>query len=166
MTSVTGRDATIIEDKITCAIYMFTVIASCPRRVYLASICMKRQRTLGTPAYIHSIAPYLTRLNSAKFITMPPGKKAPPQQSSLTELWGRRQKKQDAPASATGSQSKLEPGTDSTANADPIMSSECAYSSHDALPRKSLIRFTASIPKRKPETAASVDSPFAACCSP
>src|SRR6266850_8395493 len=36
--------------KITCAIHMFTVIVTCPRRVNLASIVyMRRQQTLGTP---------------------------------------------------------------------------------------------------------------------
>ncbi|KAI0308226.1 hypothetical protein B0F90DRAFT_140882 [Multifurca ochricompacta] len=69
---------------------MFTVtaIATWPRRVKVAQIvgpicCMARQRTL------------------AKFITMPPGKKAPPQQSSLTDLWGGRQKKQSTPITPT-----------------------------------------------------------------
>ena len=39
---------------ITCAIHMFTVIATCPRRVQVARlistpVCMKRQQTLGAP---------------------------------------------------------------------------------------------------------------------
>jgi hypothetical protein len=33
---------------------------------------------------------------------MPPGKKAPPQQSSLTELWASKPKKQNAPAAPAG----------------------------------------------------------------
>ena len=120
--------------KITCAPHMFTVIVSCPRRVNLASIvCMRRQHTLGAPILINTITVYLTRPYPAKFITMPPGKKAPPQQASLTELWGSKRKKHDAPAApaaATSTSSglpKLNPdATDAAVDADPTTSSERA----------------------------------------
>ncbi|KAH9065729.1 DNA ligase I [Lactarius vividus] len=86
---------------------MFTAIATWPRRVKVARIpiCMARQQTL------------------AKFITMPPGKKAPPQQSSLTEWFGGKQKKQAVTVPAAtldkdkGPQPPLE--ADSTIGASP-----------------------------------------------
>ncbi|KAH9081636.1 ATP-dependent DNA ligase [Lactarius deliciosus] len=61
----------------------------------------------------------------AKFITMPPGKKAPPQQSSLTEWFGGKQKKQavGVPAAVLdkdkGPQKPPLPETDSTTDACP-----------------------------------------------
>ena len=39
-------------------------------------------------------------LQLAKFFAMPPGKKAPPQQSSLIELWASKPKKQSDPAAS------------------------------------------------------------------
>ncbi|KAH9004003.1 hypothetical protein EDB86DRAFT_2886169 [Lactarius hatsudake] len=88
---------------------MFTAIATWPRRVKLARspISMARQQTL------------------AKFITMPPGKKAPPQQSSLTEWFGGKQKKQAVvvpaatPDKDKGPQKPPPPETDSTTDACP-----------------------------------------------
>ncbi|KAI0068215.1 ATP-dependent DNA ligase [Artomyces pyxidatus] len=53
---------------------MFTAL----RAVYIPLTRMGRQQTLG------------------KFLQMPPGKKAPPQQSSLTDLWGGKKKKQES----------------------------------------------------------------------
>jgi hypothetical protein len=47
---------------------------------------------------------------------MPPGKKAPPQQSSLTELWGGKQKKQ-AVAATPPDKDKGLVETDSTTDA-------------------------------------------------
>lgn len=133
---MTFRDVSFVP-KITCAFHMFTVIVTCPRRVNLASIvCMRRQQTLGAPIFINTIAVYLTRPYLAKFITMPPGKKAPPQQASLTELWGSKRKKQDTPAAAaapaptpstSGGLPKLQlDATDATVDADPTTSSERA----------------------------------------
>ena len=97
---------------------------------------MRRQQTLGAPIFINTIAVYLTRPYLAKFITMPPGKKAPPQQASLTELWGSKRKKQDTPAAAaapaptpstSGGLPKLQlDATDATVDADPTTSSERA----------------------------------------
>lgn len=88
---------------------MFTAIATCPRRVNLAHlistpIYMKRQQTL------------------AKFITMPPGKKAPPQQSSLAELWGKQKKKGVAATPSDKDKDVVHshpPETDGTADACP-----------------------------------------------
>ncbi|KAI9444788.1 DNA ligase I [Lactarius indigo] len=89
---------------------MFTAIATWPRRVNLrvaySPIYMARQQTL------------------AKFITMPPGKKVPPQQSSLTEWFGGKQKKQAVAVPAATSDKdkgppKPPPETDSTADACP-----------------------------------------------
>ncbi|KAH9178699.1 hypothetical protein EDB89DRAFT_1928024 [Lactarius sanguifluus] len=87
---------------------MYTAIATWPRRVKLARspISMARQQTL------------------AKFITMPPGKKAPPQQSSLTEWFGGKQKKQaivvpTAPPDKDKGPQKPPPETDSTTDVCP-----------------------------------------------
>ena len=62
---------------------------------------------------------------------MPPGKKAPPQQSSLTELWASKPKKQSSPAASTtattGGHPRLEPkpdGRDTTDAVGPTISSE------------------------------------------
>ncbi|KAF8481925.1 hypothetical protein DFH94DRAFT_414559 [Russula ochroleuca] len=66
---------------------MFTAIVTRPRRVKVA----------------HTISPFMRRQQTlARFFTMPPGKKAPPQQSSLTELWASKPKKQNAPAAPAG----------------------------------------------------------------
>ena len=78
---------------------------------------------------------YFTHLRLAKFFAMPPGKKAPPQQSSLTELWASKPKKQSNPATSTtavsGGHPRLETKHDSHGTADmagPTTSSEeCAY---------------------------------------
>lgn len=64
---------------------MFTAIASCPRRVNLAHL-------ISTPVYMQR------QQTLAKFITMPPGKKAPPQQSSLAGWLGGKQKKKGVAA--------------------------------------------------------------------
>jgi hypothetical protein len=56
---------------------------------------------------------------------MPPGKKAPPQQSSLTELWGNKRKKEAIPGTPT-KQSKTG-GDDATAKAAPIKTPERSY---------------------------------------
>ncbi|KAI0296179.1 hypothetical protein BC826DRAFT_1005734, partial [Russula brevipes] len=73
----------------------------------------------------------------AKFFTMPPGKKAPPQQSSLTELWGAKRKKQSAPAAPT-------------TTSDGHLKSEPAATNDTAPPEP-------ATPKRKPATVASPD---------
>lgn len=117
---------------------MFTVIVTCPRRVNLASVLrMRRQQTLGAPILIkHHRSLLEPVLILAKFITMPPGKKAPPQQASLTELWGSKRKKQQdalpapalaANASTSSDPPKLQPGApDATVDADPTTPSERA----------------------------------------
>src|SRR5713101_599343 len=116
---------------------MFTVIVSCPRRVAhtahtFSLSCMRRQQTLGTSLFANDISHYFTRLRLAKFFAMPPGKKAPPQQSSLTELWASKPKKQSDPAASattatSGGHPRLEPKPDSHGTADaagPTISSE------------------------------------------
>ncbi|KAH9982918.1 ATP-dependent DNA ligase [Lactifluus volemus] len=74
---------------------MLTATVIWPRRVKIAhiitTICMARQLTL------------------ARFISMPPGKKAPPQQSSLTELWGNKRKKEAIPGTPTNNQKLAAP---------------------------------------------------------
>ena len=58
---------------------------------------------------------------------MPPGKKAPPQQSSLTELWASKPKKQSAPAAPASTNLQVEPKADSHGTVDaagPTKSSE------------------------------------------
>lgn len=70
---------------------------------------------------IHGCYLYLTRCNLAKFFTMPPGKKAPPQQSSLTELWGSKPKKQSTlavPADASSGNPQSAPQADSHGSVD------------------------------------------------
>jgi hypothetical protein len=118
---------------ITCAFHMYTVIVTCPRRVAhtFSFSCMRRQQTLGTSLFTNAISLYFTRLRLAKFFAMPPGKKAPPQQSSLTELWARKPKKQSNPAMSTtatgGGNPRLEPKPDGHGTADaagPTISSE------------------------------------------
>jgi hypothetical protein len=109
---------------ITCESYMFTAIVTCPRRVKVAhtlSSCMTRQQTLGTSVFTNAISLYFTRSHSAKFFTMPPGKKAPPQQSSLIELWASKPKKKSTlavPADASGGNPQSEPAADSHGTAD------------------------------------------------
>src|SRR6266567_1129308 len=104
---------------ITCALHMFTLIVTCPRRVAhtFSFSCMRRQQTLGTSLFTHAISLYVTRLRLAKFFAMPPGKKAPPQQSSLIELWASKPKKQNNPATSTnatsGGHPRLRPKSDS-----------------------------------------------------
>jgi hypothetical protein len=52
---------------------------------------------------------------------MPPGKKAPPQQSSLIELWASKPKKKSTlavPADASGGNPQSEPAADSHGTAD------------------------------------------------
>ena len=58
-------------------------------------IYMQRQQTLGSlsNATTNTFKLFDAFLHSVKFITMPPGKKAPPQQSSLSKFWGGKQKK-------------------------------------------------------------------------
>jgi hypothetical protein len=120
-----------------CALHMFTVVI-CPRRVAhtFSFSCMRRQQTLGTSLFTNAISLYFTRLRLAKFFAMPPGKKAPPQQSSLTELWASKPKKQNNPATSTtatsGGYPRLRPKPDghgSTADAagPTIPSEERAY---------------------------------------
>jgi hypothetical protein len=61
---------------------------------------------------------------------MPPGKKAPPQQSSLAELWGKQKKKGVAATPSDKDKDVVHshpPETDGTADACP--SSECASQS-------------------------------------
>ncbi|KAI9509090.1 hypothetical protein F5148DRAFT_1190270 [Russula earlei] len=84
---------------------MFTAILICPRRVLpsFVRVGMTRQQTL------------------AKFFTMPPGKRAPPQQSSLTDLWGSKPKTQNAPAAKGDSHPVSESAT--TVDARPTTSS-------------------------------------------
>jgi hypothetical protein len=64
----------------------------------------------------------------AKFFAMPPGKKAPPQQSSLLELWANKPKQQGNPATSTTATSGGHPRLpDSHGTADavgPTISSE------------------------------------------
>jgi hypothetical protein len=113
---------------------MLTVIVTCPRRVALAHTfsfsCMRRQQTLGTSQFTNAISLYLKRLRLAKFFAMPPGKKAPPQQSSLTELWASKPKKQTNPATSTtatsGGHPRLGPKPDD-ATGPTISSEERAY---------------------------------------
>ena len=154
---------------------MFTAIVTCPRRVKVAhtfSSCMTRQQTLGRFQFSDAISPYLTRRHLAKFFTMPPGKKAPPQQSSLTELWGKPKKQSTlavpADASSSNPQSKPRADSHSSANAAGPTTSleERAYCfSLDLLPVRSSRRntslFTAAISKRKQETATDLDSAYA-----
>ena len=117
---------------ITCAFHMFTLIVTYPRRVAhtFSLSCMRRQQTLGTSTFINAIL-YFTRLRLAKFFAMPPGKKVPPQQSSLTELWASKPKKQSNNAASTtttsGVHPRLEPKPDIHGTADaagPTTSSE------------------------------------------
>ena len=114
----------------------------------------------------------LTRRNLAKFFTMPPGKKAPPQQSSLTELWGSKPKKQSTlavPADASSGNPHSAPQADSHGSVDaagPTTSSEeRAYCfSLGLLRARSSCRNTSlftAISKRKPETATDFDSAYA-----
>jgi hypothetical protein len=107
---------------------MFTLIVTCPRRVAHAHTfsfsCMRRQQTLGTFLLTSAIYFCFTRLRLAKFFAMPPGKKAPAQQSSLTELWASKPKKQNNPATSTAATSsghpRLEPKLDSHGTADAV----------------------------------------------
>ncbi|KAN0133276.1 hypothetical protein V8E53_009000 [Lactarius tabidus] len=88
---------------------MFTAIATCPRRVNLAHL-------ISTPIYMQR------QQTLAKFITMPPGKKAPPQQSSLAELWGKQKKKGIATTSSDKDKGVVDghpPETDGTTDACP-----------------------------------------------
>jgi hypothetical protein len=91
---------------------------------------MRRQQTLGTSLFTNSIYFYFTRLRLAKFFAMPPGKKAPPQQSSLTELWASKSKKQSNLATSTtatsGGNPRLELKPDDAAGVT-ISSEERAY---------------------------------------
>jgi len=88
---------------------------------------MPRQQTLGTLSNSITNTLFDAFLHLAKFITMPPGKKAPPQQSSLTEWWGSKQKKQGivVPAATPDKDKGLPklapppPETDSTTDACP-----------------------------------------------
>jgi hypothetical protein len=119
---------------------------------------------------IHGCYLYLTRRNLAKFFTMPPGKKVPPQQSSLTELWGGKPKKQSTlavPANASSGKAQSAPQADSHGSVDaagPTTSSEeRAYCfSLGLLRARSSCRntslFTAAISKR---TATDFDSAYA-----
>jgi hypothetical protein len=83
-----------------------------------------------------TIVLYLNSLHTAKFITMPPGKKAPPQQSSLTELWRKKQNPPAASASTSRGQSK----PDAAIDTNPKTLSERAYSLHMSRAPRSLIR--------------------------
>ena len=109
---------------ITCTFHMFTAIVTCPRRVKVAhtfSLSMRRQLSLGTSPFINAISLYFTRPHLAKFFNMPPGKKARPQQSSLTELWASKPKKQSsaaAPADTSGGDPQVEPQADGHGTAD------------------------------------------------
>ena len=112
---------------------MFTAIVTWPRRVKVAhtlSPFMRRQQTLGASLFTNAIRLYFTRPHLARFFTMPPGKKAPPQQSSLTELWASKPKKQSAPAApanTSGGYPQVEPKADSHSTVDtagPTKSSE------------------------------------------
>lgn len=118
---------------VTCAFHMFTLIVTCPRRVAhtFHFSCMRRQQTLGTSLFTNAISLYFTRLRLAKFFAMPPGKKAPPQQSSLTELWASKPKKLSNPATSTtaasGGRPRLGPKPDIHGTVDtagPTTSSE------------------------------------------
>jgi hypothetical protein len=82
-----------------------------------------------------TIVLYLNSLHTAKFITMPPGKKAPPQQSSLTELWRKKQIPPTASASTSRGQSK----PDAAIDTNPKTSSERAYSLRMSRAPRSLI---------------------------
>jgi hypothetical protein len=81
---------------------------------------------------------------------MPPGKKAPPQQSSLTELWGSKRKKQSAPAGPTDTHQRTELGDDATANAGSKKSSERACAPLSPSVSVLLIVNAAVSPKREP----------------
>lgn len=155
---------------ITCAFHMFTLIVTCPRRVAhtFSLSCMRRQQTLGTSPFINTIL-YLKRLRLAKFFAMPPGKKAPPQQSSLTELWASKQKRQGNNAASTtatsGVHPRLEPEPEIHGAADaagPTTSSEeCAYCCSPVQDAKRKYSFTAATSKRKQETVTTFDSAYA-----
>ena len=107
----------------SCASHMFTLVVTCPRRVAHAFSlsCMRRQKTPGMSPFI-SVILYFTRLRLARFFAMPPGKKAPPQQSSLTELWASKPKKQSDNTAYTTATSgvypRLEPKPDIHGTAD------------------------------------------------
>jgi|SRR5712671_4778498 len=118
-----------------------TFIVTWSRRVKIARlvslICMPRQQTLGTCALCSSM-PLRLRVfhhTQARFITMPPGKKAPPQQASLTEMWGSKRKRQDAPTTTTAATAHASDGhpafgsagtNDAAADAGPTTSSDRA----------------------------------------
>ena len=163
---------------------MFTVIVTCPRRVAhtFSFSCMRRQQTLGTSLFANAISLYFTRLRLAKFFAMPPGKKTPPQQSSLTELWASKPKKQSNPDTSTtatsGGHPRLKPKPDSHGStvdaAGPTMSSEERAYRYSPVrrgfaPTRTLIAqnakytlFTAAATsKRKQETVTSLDSAYA-----
>jgi hypothetical protein len=103
---------------------------------------------------------------------MPPGKKAPPQQSSLTELWASKTKKQSNPATSTTATSdghpRLGPKSDD-ATGPTISSEERAYRYFLTVRREfapyahtnraeRTVFFTAAPSKRKSETVTSLDS--------
>ncbi|KAH9952609.1 hypothetical protein BC827DRAFT_252712 [Russula dissimulans] len=98
-----------------------TVIVTWSRRV----VCMPRQQTL------------------ARFITMPPGKKAPPQQASLTELWGSKRKRENAPTTTPAAAHAGSRTDDVAADAGPTTGP--TTSSEPAIPKRNQEKVTGGV---------------------